>query len=308
MEIKKFSNISLNIIKFFKKKSIPKILILKNLKVFKKKFFKIFYKNLNLFYIRGKFFKKFKYEICGTGGDLSKTFNISSSFFILLLLFGISCVKKGSNSYTSNSGSSEFINSIIKKKNFKSKFSFFFSYELFNLYRDSYLFRKKYKKISIFNYFYSIFNSFYVKKRFIGVYKCFFLKYIIKKNYNKKNNIFFSYDKLDEISLFNYSRIFSFIKKKKFTLIPFNIGFNIKNKINSITCSNSLESKKIFFNSFYKNKNSFKIIGINIIIFLFLNSIINNLEEGLFIFKKLKSKIFKKLLKFIYDINKNYRK
>ncbi|MGX7576444.1 hypothetical protein ACWNYI_00220 [Candidatus Vidania fulgoroideorum] len=242
-------------------------------------------------------------EICGSGGDCKNTFNISSSILLILLFLNIKIVKQGSSSYTSGSGSLDFIKNLLKYYKFedlkyikeiykKIKFLFLPSYMFYNknFFPKSLIeFRKKIKKYSIFNYTIPFTNPFNSKICYCCIGNIIFKKKIIKilkKNYSKFILVC-SYDRMDEASLFNYIKIYKFEKNKIFRFLIKSDFLFLKGNLKDITSHNLNESLKIFFKSLINHNDSSKniiIIGCSIIMKFMKFS--KNFENSIIYLKK----------------------
>ncbi|MGX7586154.1 hypothetical protein [Candidatus Vidania fulgoroideorum] len=218
-------------------------------------------------------------EISGSGGDLKKTFNISTSVFFFLYFMNIEVFKQGSKSYTSNSGSIDFLNSILnnyylKKKKYiiniykKIKFILVPAYLFYkkNYFSNNFIkYRKNINSYSIFNYTLPFVNPLNLDNCYCCISNKYFKKNIIKilkKNY-KNFILVYSYDKIDEASIFNYVKIYKYFKNKLFNFIINANDLNIKGYYNDILSNNTDVSIKKFLCSILDKDNT----NLNLIIF-----------------------------------------
>ncbi|MGX7589142.1 hypothetical protein ACT2CC_00240 [Candidatus Vidania fulgoroideorum] len=262
-----------------KKKKIFLIQFL-NTEIRKKIFLISVFKNC----IRKKMKKKnIKYNkksiiITGTGGDKKKTFNITSSVFIILSdIFKAKIIKYGSKSFTSKVGSIDFLYYFLKKNNIN--LNILYSNNVFKNIKKITEIRKEICNKTIFNYIFPLINVSKSKYHIIGSSNLLLHK-ILK--YKKKNNTLFlsGIDNMDEISIYCPSKITIFKKKIASYIINYNtIIENKKIIINTVEDSyNTLGNffydfivKKIIFLNLYtiikyfkKNKNIFFLLKITL--------------------------------------------
>ncbi|MGX7577004.1 hypothetical protein [Candidatus Vidania fulgoroideorum] len=225
-------------LKFFSKK--------KNIK----KYFNIFYFFLKKKIILYKRHKK-SFLITGTGGDKKNTFNISSVTSIVISFFNLNIFKYGSKSYTSLVGSMDFFNLI--KLNFK-RLNLLPATMVFKNIENISKLRLNYKKKSLFNFVFPVLNPIKYSFHIIGSCENFFHELEFLKKLKRKFLIISSIDGMDEVSIFNNTKVSVVFNKKinSFLLKIYSIiKIKIFKKINIKSCEDSIE---IFFN-LLKNKN-----------------------------------------------------
>ncbi|WP_458659147.1 hypothetical protein [Candidatus Vidania fulgoroideorum] len=304
-------------------KKIKNIELLGKSKIIKKyfKYFFIYYKNIINKNLKNM---KINLDICGTGGDLKNTFNISSSVFLILSIIGVKCYKQGSKKITSKSGSVEFIDSLFKnynKFNIKKKikllkiknFLFLTSSDTFGKTNKKLLkLRKKINKPTVFNYVFSTINPINSYNQLIGINNKSLMKTVLKSvfyNKIKKAIILNSFDGMDELSIFSANKIIVLIKNKLINFIFF--PKKKKYKYDNILICNKFKSVEIFLNSIKNlNRDSKDIIILNCSIILFLLNYVNKIGDGCkFLNKNFNNKnillIFKNFYKSINDFIKN---
>ena len=168
-------------------------------------------------------------DTCGTGGDEKNTVNISTASAIILASMGHKVAKHGNRSISSKSGSADVLEILEIDINLNSKgvedsinkknFAFMFAPNYHSAMKHVAKVRKELKKRTIFNLLGPICNPANVTRQCIGVFSLDILeKYIqVLRNLNTaKAWVFHSYDGLDEISIFNKTKVYE-LKNKKIT-------------------------------------------------------------------------------------------
>ncbi|WDI79251.1 hypothetical protein ONB67_00015 [Candidatus Vidania fulgoroideae] len=189
--------------------------------------------------------KKKSLLITGTGGDKKKTFNITSSIFIILSkIYRIKIIKYGSKSFTSSVGSISFLNYVKKKHKFELKI--LYSNKIFRNINIISKIRKKINKKTIFNFLFPLINVTKSKYQVIGSNNMKFHR-ILK--YKKKNQILFisGEDGMDEGTIYGYTKITIFKKNINSFIINKKTILG-KKKIKKVKKIN--ESYNIFINMF----------------------------------------------------------
>jgi len=183
-------------------------------------------------------------DTCGTGGDGKHTLNVSTAAAIVLAGLGVNVVKHGNRSITSKCGSADVleklgINILDNKKNLekkikKDKFIFLFAPNYHLAMKNVANVRKNLPFKTIFNLLGPLINPGLIKRQIIGIFdKKLLVPYInvLKSLGHKKVWVFHSNEGLDEISIFNKTKVYELNNKKikSFILNPKSI---IKKKYN----------------------------------------------------------------------------
>ena len=181
-------------------------------------------------------------DTCGTGGDGKNTVNISTASALVLASMGHKVAKHGNRSVSSKSGSADVleildidinlnykeIEDTINNKNFAFMFAPNFHTAMKNVANA----RRELKKRTIFNLLGPLCNPANVNRQCIGVFSLDILeKYIhVLNNLNTvKAWVFHSYDGLDEISIFNKTKVYE-LKNKNITSFEIDPSTIITNK------------------------------------------------------------------------------
>ena len=183
-------------------------------------------------------------DTCGTGGDGKHTLNVSTAAAIVLAGLGVNVVKHGNRSITSKCGSADVleklgINILDNKKNLekkikKDKFIFLFAPNYHLAMKNVANVRKNLPFKTIFNLLGPLINPGLIKRQIIGIFdKKLLVPYInvLKSLGHKKAWVFHSNEGLDEISIFNKTKVYELNNKKikSFIINPKSI---IKKKYN----------------------------------------------------------------------------
>jgi anthranilate phosphoribosyltransferase len=183
-------------------------------------------------------------DTCGTGGDGKHTLNVSTTAAIVLAGLGVNVVKHGNRSITSKCGSADVlerlgINILDNKKNLekkikKDKFIFLFAPNYHLAMKNVANVRKNLPFKTIFNLLGPLVNPGLIKRQMIGIFdKKLLVPYInvLKSLGHKKAWVFHSNEGLDEISIFNKTKVYELNNKKikSFIINPKSI---IKKKYN----------------------------------------------------------------------------
>ncbi len=168
-------------------------------------------------------------DTCGTGGDEKNTINISTASALVIASMGHKVAKHGNRSISSKSGSADVLESLNIDINLNSRevedslnnknFAFMFAPNFHTAMKNVANVRKQLKKRTIFNLLGPLCNPANVTRQCIGVFSMDVLeKYIqVLKNLNTvKAWVFHSYDGLDEISIFDKTKVYE-LKNKNIT-------------------------------------------------------------------------------------------
>jgi anthranilate phosphoribosyltransferase len=217
-------------------------------------------------------------DTCGTGGDDKHTLNVSTAAAIVLAGLGINVVKHGNRSITSKCGSADVleklgINILDNKKNLekkikKDKFIFLFAPNYHLAMKNVANVRKNLPFKTIFNLLGPLINPGLIKRQIIGIFdKKLLVPYInvLKSLGHKKAWVFHSNEGLDEISIFNKTKVYELNNKKikSFIINPKSI---IKKKYNfkSILGKNAEYNSKKIVEIFNGKHNAFlEIVALN---------------------------------------------
>ena len=165
-------------------------------------------------------------DTCGTGGDEKNTVNISTASALVLASMGHKVAKHGNRSISSKSGSADVLEVLDIDINLNSKgvedainnknFAFMFAPNFHSAMKNVANARKELKRRTIFNLLGPLCNPANVNRQCIGVFSLDVLeKYIqVLKNLNTiRAWVFHSYDGLDEISIFNKTKVYELKNK-----------------------------------------------------------------------------------------------
>jgi len=182
---------------------------------------------------------------CGTGGDNSGTFNISTTASLLLSACGVYVAKHGNRSITSKSGSADMLEALginlnVKLENLpkmieKANFAFLFAINHHPGMKYVMPVRKSLPHRTIFNLLGPLANPARVKKQLIGVFSKEFVPIVAKALSllgTRKAMVVSSNDGMDEISLSDvtHAAFVSFGDVKEFILDPREYGFELYEK------------------------------------------------------------------------------
>ncbi len=257
-------------------------------------------------------------DTCGTGGDYSGTFNISTICAIVASCLGISIAKHGNRSITSKCGSADVLEYLgykidlepEKSKELLEKFNFTFLFA--PLYHKTMKnvaeIRKELGFRTIFNIIGPLCNPACANYQIMGVNDYFLLKIIpnVFRNFGIKGYVFHSEDGLDEITLTGKTYIVEIDKEiREFEIYPEDFGMKRCN-LEDIKGGNLKENAEIFIDIIKgKEKGPKKdIVCLNTAFLLKATGIVNKIEEGIELSKEtLKKGIpynkFNKILEFI---------
>jgi len=217
-------------------------------------------------------------DTCGTGGDGKHTLNVSTAAAIVLAGLGVNVVKHGNRSITSKCGSADVleklgINILDNKKNLekkikKDKFIFLFAPNYHLAMKNVANVRKNLPFKTIFNLLGPLINPGLIKRQIIGIFdKKLLVPYInvLKSLGHKKAWVFHSNEGLDEISIFNKTKVYELNNKKikSFIINPKSI---IKKKYNfkSILGKDAEYNSKKIVEIFNGKHNAFlEIVALN---------------------------------------------
>lgn len=175
------------------------------------------------------------FDTCGTGGDNSHSFNISTATALILCAMGIPIAKHGNRSVSSKSGSADFLEALDIPIHYKGEeaaryfnkhgFIFLFAPNYHPAMKFAVPARKALGVRTIFNYLGPLTNPSSPKKQMIGVFNADFLPLyteVARKLGYERLLLYSSQDGMDEISPFSPTNMIEIRgnKVKKWILFP----------------------------------------------------------------------------------------
>ncbi|RKY31899.1 MAG: anthranilate phosphoribosyltransferase [Candidatus Omnitrophota bacterium] len=260
-------------------------------------------------------------DTCGTGGDGTGTFNISTACAILSSSLGIPVAKHGNRSITSKCGSADVMEALGYKIEIppeKSKkmleeidFTFLYAPIYHKAMKNVANVRKELGFRTIFNILGPLCNPCNPEIQIMGVSNYKFLKILpyVFRNLGINGYIFFGEDGIDEITLTGKTYIVEVRNDRieEFELYPKSIGLKMC-KIEDIKGGNAKENAEIIKDIMKGKEKGAKrdIVLLNTSALLMASRKVKNFEEGIEISKKaIKSGIaYKKLCQIIEYSNK----
>jgi anthranilate phosphoribosyltransferase len=241
--------------------------------------------------------KKHLVDICGTGGDRIKTFNISTASAIVASAAGSFIAKHGNRSSSGICGSADFLEFIgLNLNNPPDKVSmaieklgigFLFAPVFHPLLKNVSQLRKNIGIRTIFNIAAPLCNPCdNLTGQIIGVSDPLLLNKLpsVAQKLNKKTYIVYSNDGFDEISNTGINDIIYIDKGEitKFKLNPIDFGMRTAS-LNDLSIKNKLESTRLTLESIYglANKENEDIVILNSAPVLVLSDIAKNIKEGI---------------------------
>ncbi len=257
-------------------------------------------------------------DTCGTGGDYSGTFNISTTSAIVASACGLVVAKHGNRSITSPCGSADVLEYLGYKLDIepeKSKkilekygFAFLFAPLYHKAMKNVAIIRKELGFRTIFNIIGPLCNPVFANYRIMGVNEYRLLKIIpyVFKNLGIKGYIFHSEDGLDEITLTGKTYIVEVDKEiKEFEIYPEDFGLK-RCKLEEIKGGSLKDNAEILLNIIKGKEKGAKcdIVCLNTSFLLKICKVVNNVEEGINLCKDVISKgipynKFNEILEFI---------
>ena len=239
-------------------------------------------------------------DTCGTGGDGKNTVNISTASALVLASMGHKVAKHGNRSISSKSGSADVLEVLDININQNSKeveeslnnknFAFMFAPNFHSAMKNVANARKELKKRTIFNLLGPLCNPANVNRQCIGVFSLDVLeKYIqVLKNLNTVRAwAFHSYDGLDEISIFDKTKVYE-LKNNNITSFEINPLDIIKKKYDfkEIVGGDAKHNAKKILEVFNgKNGALLDIISLNVAAGLIVLDQFDNIKDS-FLFSK----------------------
>ena len=217
-------------------------------------------------------------DTCGTGGDGKNTVNISTTVALVLASMGHKVAKHGNKSVSSKSGSADVLEKLginihltpteVEESLNKNNFAFMFAPNYHVAMKNVANVRKELKKRTIFNLLGPLCNPANVNRQCIGVFSLDILnKYIeVLKNLKlKKAWVYHSNDGLDEISIFDKTKVFELNEGKiiSFEINPSKI-IKKKYKFEDIVGKDADYNSKIIIDTLKGEENALlEIVSIN---------------------------------------------
>ena len=220
-------------------------------------------------------------DTCGTGGDGKKTLNISTTVALLLASIGIKISKHGNRAASSLSGSSDILNELGIKMEFKedkifkslekNNFTYLNAPNFYPILKNVAETRKLLGFKTFFNMIGPTLNPLQTKYQIIGTFNeksCKTIAEILLKNKLKNFKVFTSDDGLDEISIFSNTTVLektknNQIKKKKINHHKFRKYLSQKNlSFEDVKGREPKYNAKKLINFFEGKKNSYRDIVI----------------------------------------------
>ena len=199
-------------------------------------------------------------DVCGTGGDYSNTFNISTIASFIVSACGVCVVKHSSKKMTSTCGSADLLSKagynlntpleIVKKSIEEEGIGFIYAPLHHPMARRIAKIRAQLGVITTFNIVGALANPAPITHRFMGVNEKRILKPVseaIKKIGIKRALIFVSNDGLDEISIFDKTYCISIENGilKEFEIYPEDFGIKREKNIESIRVKGKMNALKM---------------------------------------------------------------
>jgi len=260
-------------------------------------------------------------DTCGTGGDCSNTFNISTAVSILVSACGLCVAKHGNRSVTSKCGSADVMEALgykidispEKNKEVLEKFGFAFFYA--PLYHQAMKnvseVRKELGFRTIFNIIGPLCNPAGANLQIMGVndYKLLKIIPIVFQKLRINGAIFYGEDGIDEITLTGKTYLVEVINEKinEKEIEPKIFGFK-KCSLKELQGGNVAENKKIIEKILKGEEKGPKrdIVILNALPLLKISGIVKNFDEGIFLAEKIldSGKAYTKLQEIIEFVNK----
>ena len=234
---------------------------------------------------------------CGTGGDKSNSFNISTTVSILMAACGCMVAKHGNRSITSNSGSADMLEALgvnltltssqqIKMLE-KTGFVFMFAINHHPAMKHIMPVRKSINHRTIFNILGPLSNPASVHKQLIGVFSKEYVPKIaeaLTQLNTKRAMVVSSADGMDEISISDVTYC-AFVERgsfNEFILDPREYGLDFYDKseiLGGDAKQNAIITQSILDGSIYGAKRD--IVILNTAIALLVDGKVNSTEEGI---------------------------
>ncbi len=261
---------------------------------------------------------------CGTGGDKSNSFNISTTVSLLLASCGSKVAKHGNRSITSKSGSADVLEALginldISLQNQvkmleQTGFVFMFAPNHNPVMKSLMPVRKSIPHRTIFNLLGPLINPAGVRKQLIGVYDKQYVNIIAQALVmlnTKRAIVVSSADGMDEISISDvtYAAFINNAKIEEFIIDPREYGFELYNKediIGGDALFNAKITKDIL--SGVQKGAKLDIVIINTAVALFVDNKVKSIQDGIILAKEvIKSKKALKKLDSIIALSNKFK-
>jgi len=234
---------------------------------------------------------------CGTGGDKSNSFNISTTVSILLAACGCFVAKHGNRSITSSSGSADMLEALGVNLTLtlpkqiemleKTGFVFMFAVNHHPAMKHIMPIRKTIPHRTIFNIIGPLSNPANVKKQFIGVFDKGYIPVLAEaliKLHTKRAMVVSSADGMDEISIsdITYAAFVERGSHREFIIVPREYGFDLYPKediLGGDAVQNAAITRGILSGEISGAKRD--IVIINTAAALLVEGWVNSTEEGI---------------------------
>lgn len=235
-------------------------------------------------------------DVCGTGGDGSGTFNVSTGVALVVSGAGVKVAKHGNRSASSICGSADVLEKLGVNINLKPSEAekvfkktgviFLFAPLFHSALKNVGIVRKELGIRTIFNYLGPFSNPAQVKRQLVGVSNVKIaekMAQVAKKLEYEKLIIVASHDGLDEISLGDKTIAYEISggKIKKYMIDSQKLGFKKVNKQQLIGGDASINSKIILDILSGKRCPMRDIVIINSAFALYVAGVVKNIKEGI---------------------------
>lgn len=234
---------------------------------------------------------------CGTGGDNSGSFNISTTVSFILASLGCYVAKHGNRSITSKSGSADVLESLGMNLNLdieqsskllsESNFTFIFAINHHLAMKHIMPIRKSIPHRTIFNILGPLSNPANVKRQLVGVFSKYYVPKIAKALRKLGSNravVVSSKDGLDEVSISDISYISELkdFEISNYELNPEEFGFKLT-PIEAIKGGDSRVNAKILLDILEDRERGAKrdIILLNSALTLKMSDLARDIQEGI---------------------------
>jgi len=232
---------------------------------------------------------------CGTGGDKSNTFNISTTVSIVLASGGCYVAKHGNRSITSKSGSADMLEALGVNLNLKpaeqvkmledTGFCFIFAQNHHPAMRYIMPIRKSLPHRTIFNLLGPLTNPANVKKQLIGVFSPDYVEKMIDALVmldSKRAMVVSSFDGLDEVSISDKSRgaFYDGNRIKEMIIDP--NEYNLAGKKENLIGGDAKENAKITLSILDGERSDRRnIVVLNTAVGLMVDAKVDNIKSGI---------------------------
>lgn len=260
----------------------------------------------------------FTIDTCGTGGDQTNTFNISTAVAFVAASAGISVVKHGNRSITSKSGSADVLEALganislspeqVKYCILKHNLGFMFAPAFHSTMKNVSQIRKELGFRTIFNILGPLANPAFAKAQVLGVFHEKLtepLAHVLNNLGTKHALIVHGMDGMDEITTTTNTKITELKDEKIYTyyLNPEKFGFSLS-KAKDLVGGDSQENAKII-KDIFSGKHGAKrdILILNSAAALYVGNKVDTIAEGITLAENLidSGAAYKKLLDFIQE-------